>query len=76
MCQKFEKSPQNCVYLNNQYKIKKANNHSEESRGLFIFVNVIVFLLLLTFSAFILYLVYQKIYKNMLANRVEEIVRD
>lgn len=45
------------------------------NKGLFVFLNLAVVLVLLTFSSLVLYFVFQKIYQHILATRVEELVR-
>lgn len=80
ICNRFESSPKNCLYVNNKYEINhKVQEHQEikaKSRKKLIIFNVVVLVVLVGIAAFLIFLIYQKIYQRILANRVEQIVQE
>ena len=80
MCHSFVKSPDNCIFLNNKYTSLK--NYSEikkkkkKLRFVFILLNGIALIFLLSLAGFVLILVYGKIYERILNENVENIVQN
>ncbi len=80
ICSSFEKSPPNCMFINNQYSsdpnYAKKTKTKLKNKKWFIFLNIFVLLLMLFFASVLLYIIYQKIYQHILRERVEKIVKE
>ena len=79
VCNGFTHSPNYCLYLNNKYT---PNTHyhpilatTKKNRIVTIVLNVMLSLFLLTLAAASLFIIYQKLYKQMLEVKTAEMIR-
>lgn len=79
VCGGFTHAPEYCVYINNRYT---PNTHYHDikfnvkrDRILTILINIIFALVLLTMVGISLYLIYEKLYKQLLEVKTSEIVK-
>ena len=79
ICSNFEISPVNCIFNNNKYEVtkdyvKKGKKELYVKRKKFFVINVIVFILLALFAGFCLFVIFKKIYRQKLREKVELVV--
>lgn len=79
VCGGFTHAPAYCVYLNNKYT---PNTHyhtvrlnARKTRLITVLINIVLALFLLLVAAISMYLIYEKLYKQLLEVRTAEIVR-
>lgn len=79
VCGGFTHAPAYCVYLNNKYT-PNTHYHAvrlsvKRNRILTVLINIVLALFLLLVAAISMYLIYEKLYKQLLEVRTAEIVR-
>ena len=79
ICRSFVKSPSSCLYLNDKYvlstKYTDIETRKETRRKWALAISLILIIALLTMGAFILFLLFGRIYKKIMEERVESIVK-
>lgn len=80
ICGAFLRSPDNCLYVDNNYTAKiDYKNFKEEKKSnkkFLIIINILVIGVLVMLAACMFLFIYGKIYQKVLAERVEMIVKD
>lgn len=80
ICGAFIKSPDNCLFLNNKYtanlRYDTFKKNKRTSRLAIILINLTVMVLLLIIAGGAMVLIYDKIYKRILTERVQTMVAD
>lgn len=79
VCNGFTHSPESCLYLNNKYT-PNAHYHpivatAKKNRIMTIVVNVLLSLFLLSIAAASMFIIYEKLYKQMLEVKTAEMIR-
>lgn len=79
-CEAFVDPPESCAYIQNEYvyndKINKlVKEHARNEQGFF-FINLILILVVFTIAAGLFYLIFKKLYTNIIRTQIDGMVKD